>query len=150
MSPEMAEVQGQRGEAAEASPLSAVFPGETIDVPSIGRPVTVAPWGARALMHEVPVLLGRLMAHIAPIAEQMRGGAGDLEALPALTQGAAGELFDLVCWSAKLTPAEQERLSAADFARLARAVVRQNKDFFAELAALYADVTREDLGVSGP
>ena len=47
-------------------PMSEVFPGETVTFDS-GRVVTVSPWGAHALVHEVPAFLGRIFGNFAPL-----------------------------------------------------------------------------------
>jgi hypothetical protein len=132
------------------APLGAIFPGEAVDVPSLGRVLTVTPWGAKAAVHEIPVLLGRIVARLVPVLDQLRTGADPVETLPTVLQGAAREVYDLVVWSVRLTAEEQERLSLADAVRVFRAVLRVNRDFFAELAAAWDDVTRVALAENGP
>ncbi|MDR7496846.1 MAG: hypothetical protein QN174_07805 [Armatimonadota bacterium] len=144
-SPDTADQQSpERGETPESSPLTAVFPGEAVDCPSIGRLVVVRPWGGEELAHEVPALLGRMAAKVAPLARQLQalraGGDVEPEAMALLFQAIGREVFDLVCWTGKVTSAERQQLSAADTLRLMRAGLRQNADFFGEAGGLYDEL----------
>lgn len=132
------EKQEQASEAA--SPLAAVWPGEAVTVS--GRKVWVKPWGVRALMTEVPGLLGSLMGKLAPVYSAARGGAGNEEMLRLLMLNAGNELVDFVAATVGLTPAEIEAATAAEFVNLMRAIVRQNHDFFVNVAGLYSDLQK--------
>jgi hypothetical protein len=127
-------------EQASASPLSAVWPGEAVSVS--GRTVFVKPWGVKALMTEVPGLLGSLMGKLAPVYEAARAGGGNEAMLKVLMEQAGTELMDFVAVTVRLTPAELEAATAAEFVNLIRAVVRQNKDFFDSVSGLYSDLGR--------
>lgn len=138
----MEEDKGTHGDKQEeaVSPLAAVWPGEAVFVS--GRTVWVRPWGVKALMTEVPGLLGSLMGKLAPVYEAARAGIGNEALLKALMQNAGSELVDFVAATVKLTPAEIEAMTAAEFVNVVRAIVRQNKDFFDSVAALYSDLGR--------
>lgn len=125
-----------------AAPFAAVFPGEVVLLETLGRPVTVAPWGVKALTQEVPALLGRILAKLGPIFQTAKAGVKADALTPMLLTQASAELVEFVAWTAKLTAAEIDALSAGDFLRLARAIVRQNNDFFDQLSGLYADLGR--------
>lgn len=131
----MAAISGETAEKAET--LSSVFPGESVELRSIGKTVTVSEWGAKALVLEVPQKLGRIVGRLMPFAGQLRG-AGVEAVLPPLLQAAGQDMAELVLWSAGLAAEDLERMGAGDLMLLTAAVVRQNKDFFRGLAGLYA------------
>lgn len=130
--------QAEGGEQAQGSPLSSVYPGESVRLAH--RDVWVKPWGVKALTTEVPALLGRLMGKVAPLVELAKGGFTTEEILARIMVDASGETIEFVAWSAGLTEDEIGALSAEDFMKLARAVLRQNKGFFDQLGGLYADM----------
>lgn len=137
---------GETGTPEPGSPLQDVFPGETV-VLSDGRSITVTPWGFHALVHEVPALLGGLMAKLAPLQQALRGQGAET-ILPIVLSRAAAEVADLVAWSCGIEREALDALKASDALKLTRAVVRQNRDFFGELQDLYADL-RVEIGSSG-
>lgn len=143
--------EAEGGEAQAVSPLSSVYPGENVHV--AGRDLWVRPWGVKALMTEVPALMGRLMAKLAPMFEMVKGGSLAAEdILQYMMTNSAGEVVEFVAWSVGVKTDEMEALSAGDFVRLARAVIRQNKDFFDQIGGLYADLGQEivsGLGATG-
>lgn len=147
------EQETSEGEAAAAaSPLSTVWPGEAVMVG--GRQVWVKPWGVKALMTEVPGLVGSLMGKLAPVFEAVKNGAalGSEDVLRVLMTNAGQEVMDFVCKVVKLSPAEVEAMTASEFVSLLRATVRQNADFFDQVGALYNDLGRpigSALGGSG-
>lgn len=146
----MAALRGEEAAAqAPAETLSQVFPGEAVELRSIGRTVVVSEWGARALVQEVPAKLGRIMGRLGPLAGQLRG-AGIEQVLPPLFQAAGQDIADLVLWSAGVEPEALDRLTAGELVRLTAAVVRQNRDFFAGLWDLYALLGRELPGSASP
>ncbi len=136
-------------EAAGAASLSDVFPGETVRLRSLGRDVLVREWGAAALVREVPAKMGRIMARLVPFAGQMRGG-GLERILPAFLSAAGEDFAGLVLWSAGLEEAELQRISGGDLMKIAAAVVRQNRDFFAALGGLWAALGIELPGPASP
>lgn len=129
------------GEAA-ASPLSTVWPGESVRV--AGRDIWVKPWGVKALMTEVPALIGGLMGKLAPVFEAVRNRAtvGNEEILSLLMVNAGSELVDFVSKIVGLAPSEVEAMTAGEFTALLRAMVRQNSDFFDQLGGLYQELGR--------
>src|SRR3972149_5964001 len=134
------------GEEPDHSSLT-LFPGETVDLIS-RMPIHINPWGTRQLVQDVPVLIGRVMGKLAPLRDLIK--SGDLESAEIIGQfmkQAAGELISLIAWTAKMTEEEFYDLPAGDSMRIMRAVMRQNKDFFAQLAGLYGDLG-VDLGKS--
>lgn len=125
------------GETAE-SPLQDIFPGETVTLRD-GRTVVVAPWGFKALMREVPAILGRLMVKLAPLQSALKGalgGTGIDFVLPVLLEQASDEIVDLAAWSVGFSREDFSALGAADGLKLMNAVFRQNRDFFDELVGL--------------
>lgn len=130
------------------SPLASVFPGEVVLLRS-GKSLTVKPWGMEALTREVPSLLGKVFARMGSVAEIVKSGIGAEALVPVLMESMGAELRSLAAWSAGMAPEEFDSLGAADGLRVIRAVLRQNLDFFGELAGLYQDLRRELPGASG-
>ena len=143
------ELRQETGEATEkvASPLSVIYPGEFVRV--AGREVFVKPFGVKALMTEVPGLLGSLMGKLTPVYEAAKTGAGSEVILRALMESAGDDLVDFVARVVRLTPAELEAMTAAEFVSLLRAMVRQNADFFDQVGGLYSELGRPIANVLG-
>lgn len=136
------QAKGETNEAESgANPLSAVYTGEVVNL--IGKDVRVRPWGVEALMTEVPAIFGRLLAKVAPLFELVKGNELKAEdILSFLMQNTARELVEFVAWSVGMSEGDVRTLSAGDYLKLARAVVRQNKDFFDQLGGMYEDMGR--------
>lgn len=122
-------------EKSAAASLSDVFPGEAVELRSLGRTVIVSEWGAAAVVREVPARLGRVMARLVPFSGELRA-RGVVEALPVILRAGGEDFAGLVLWSAGLEESLLERITAGELVRLAAAVVRQNRDFFDELGRL--------------
>ena len=134
---------------AAAQTLSEVFPGEAVELRSVGRTVVVSEWGARALVHEIPAKLGGVIARLVPLSGQLRAGGWEA-ALPAILQAAGEDIAGIVLWTAGLGPEALDRLTAGELLRLTAAVARQNKDFFGAIADLADVLGRELPGSASP
>lgn len=130
------------GAAEDAAPLASLFPGETVTL-STGRVLVVRPWGMRALTHEVPTLVGRVLAKIEPVRASLQAGATGDDLMPMLLAAAGEDFMGLIAWTIGFTQEEMDALDAADGMRLVRAVFRVNRGFFAEVIGLYNDFGRE-------
>lgn len=142
----------------KASPLTDVFPGEAV-VLSNGQIVTVRPWSAHQVIHEIPALLGRLFARLAPLSGFTTGDPGWLMAnLPGVLSVATVEAAEIIRHSTGLPeevfttppPPEGSGIYADEFMALLEAVVRQNRSFFGRLANLRALMKEESPGPLSP
>lgn len=134
----------------EAGALGTVFPGEAVSVTG-GRAIRVAPWGARALIHEVPALLGQLFAKIVPLQSLAIAEPGWIaEHLPKAIVGATAEVWHLIRFSAGLAETDLDALSAEDLAALAEAVFRVNAGFFTRLHNLRTLGRAAITGIASP
>lgn len=145
---EKAGTQGDRQEEYTAeSPLRVLYPGESVRI--AGRDVWVKPWGVKALMTEVPSVIGSLMGKLAPVYEAVRAKQGNEAILSALMVNAGDELVDFVGKTAGLSPADLEAATAGEFVGLLRAIIRQNGDFFGQVSGLYADLGKPIVSGAG-
>jgi len=122
--------------------LSKVLTGESVAFES-GRVTFVRKWGAKAVLHEVPAIFGRLFSRLAPLGRQ--GSLSDEAQIPVLLELAAGDVSKLLALSCDLKVEEIEELDADDLVRLVRAVIRQNASFFTESLGLYKDLRDQGL-----
>lgn len=130
-----------QGEETGGHPLGAVYPGESVIVG--GRQVWVKPWGVKALMTQVPGLVGSLMAKLAPVYEAFRGKMSNEVILRTLMTSAGEEIVDFVGKTVGLTDAELESLTAGEFVTLLTAILRVNGDFFDAMGGLYDQFARK-------
>lgn len=107
--------------------LAAVFPGEAVEVRSLGRTVIVAEWPAKALAHEIPAKLEGLFT---------KAARAKADTVAGVLSAAMPEVVSIVLWTAGIPDAELDRMTAGEVMRLAAAAARQNKDFFAATADL--------------
>ena len=129
----------QNGEAESRTGLEAVFPGETVTL-STGQAVVIRPWSAGRMRFEILPKIGGLLS-------ALRGGGITPEAimlkLPVLLTQFGGTITDIVLADAGLAEADLYQMTAADFAKLTRTVLEQNRDFFGELDQIRAFIAAE-------
>lgn len=150
--------KGDGGRGPTADPLASIFPGKTIALAN-GKTVTVRPWGAHAVLHEIPALLGRLMAKLV----QFRGldlasPAWLEENLPALLGAAPDDLEAIlvvstgipIAWLREPPPPVGKGVTGEELIDLAAAVLQVNAGFFARLQTLRRDAPAGIPGFGSP